>query len=122
MTTQIKNLASLKRAIASPGVQIKVIAHWQPQLVGTVRTPETVQGNGYFFRGPQASDGKVVRMWAETPKASQLRFNPDNTVTYYPDTERSWTLSFSMPETTNNPDGSMTSNTGFKAVVALAVR
>lgn len=92
----MKSLAELKRTIATQGVVIRVREHWQSQLVGTTRTPETVQGNGYYFRGP-TSTGEVKRMWAETPKASQLRFNEDGSVTYYPDTPKSWTLEFEIP-------------------------
>lgn len=99
---KIKTLAEMKRAISTPDIQIKVTHHWQLQLIGTTRSPETVQGNGYYFRAPQARDGKIVRMWAATPKASELRFNDDGTVTFYPDTNRSWTLSFEVPLTANN--------------------
>jgi hypothetical protein len=90
----IRNLAEMKRAVLTSGVSIRVVSHWQPQLVGTIRTPETVQGNGYWFRAPQFSDGKVVRMWAAYPKSSELRFNADGTVTFYPDTAKTWTLAF----------------------------
>jgi hypothetical protein len=97
----ITSLASLKRAIGTPGVVIRCLAHWQSHLVGTTRTPKPVrrggrngiQTNGYYFDGT-TKDGKTEEMWAPTPKASELRFNPDGSVTYYPGTERSWTLAF----------------------------
>lgn len=95
---KIATAAAMKRAIAIPGIQIRVIAHWQPQLVGLVRTPCRIQTNGYYFMGPQAQDNKIVEMWAPTPKASELRFNEDGTVTFHPDTNRSWTLSFEEQE------------------------
>ena|ERR1035437_4580066 len=99
MAIPVTSLASLKRAIAVNGVLIRVVSHWQAQLVGTVRTPTKVQTNGYFFDGPDLT-GKIARMWGPTPKASKLRFNADGTVTFYPDTERSWTLEFMSPEET----------------------
>ena len=57
------------------------------------RRIRAMQTNGYWFNGP-THDGTIKRMWADTPKASHLRFNDDGTVTYYPNTERSWTLAF----------------------------
>jgi hypothetical protein len=83
---------------------LRVRNHWQPQLVGTTRTPKAIrnggkpgiQTNGYWFDGPN-HDGKTVEMWASIPPASQLRFNDDGSVTFYPDTDRSWTLEFTAP-------------------------
>jgi len=37
-------------------------------------------------------------MWCGLPKASELRFNADGSVTFYPDTEKTWTLAFDSPE------------------------
>jgi hypothetical protein len=94
-TLPITSLASLKRAVAIPNVVIRVLDHWQDNLKKTTRTPTKVQTNGYFYDGPDRT-GKVVRMWAPIPKASELRFNPDGSVTFHPATERSWTLSFEV--------------------------
>lgn len=95
---QVKNLASLKRAIAMPGISIRVLSHWQPNLSGTTRTPVRVQGNGYYFMGMDCK-GQTVRMWAELPKSGLLRFNDDGTVTFHPGEEKRWTLAFEIPET-----------------------
>jgi hypothetical protein len=99
----IKSLADLKRAIKLPGLIIKVCEHWQPNLIGTTRTPKAVrnsgksgiQTNGYYFDGV-GHEGKLVEMWAMIPPASQLRFNDGGSVTFYPNTERSWTLAFGV--------------------------
>jgi len=93
----VNSLASLKRAIAIPGVRIRVIEHWQENLRGTTRTPTKVQTNGYYFTGRDWK-GTVGRMWCGLPKASELRFNADGSVTFYPDTEKTWTLAFDSPE------------------------
>ena len=92
----IDSLAGLKRAIAVPGVTIHVREHWQTQLKGTTRTPCKVQGNGYWFMGPNTK-GETAKMWANIPKASELAFNSDGSVTFYPGTEKSWTLVFEAP-------------------------
>lgn len=97
----VTSLASVKRAIAVPNVCIRVVEHWQEQLRGTTRTPTKVQTNGYYYNGPNR-EGKIVRMWCELPKAAQLRFNPDGSVTFYPDTDRSWTLAFELAEVSAN--------------------
>lgn len=103
----IRNLAELKRAI-TPETNISVVHHWQPRLVGTIRRPKAIrncgkrgiQGNGYYFDGP-AHDGSLAELFADLPKkASELRFNEDGSVTFYPDAEElngirhSWTLRF----------------------------
>lgn len=93
----VNSLASLKRAIATPNVVIRVKEHWQEQLRGTTRTPEKIQGKGYFFRGPDWK-GEIKRMWAPTPKASELRFNEDGSVTFYPGADKSWTLVFEVAQ------------------------
>lgn len=97
--------ADLARALQIPGILITVVEHWQPRLVGTTRTPKAkrksgrpgVQTNGYYFDGPNL-DGTIVELWAELPKASELRFNHDGTVTFYPaglgEASKSWTLRF----------------------------
>lgn len=98
---KIESLAGLKRALAIPFVQITVTEHWQPQLRGSTRIPlytrangkPGVQSNGYYFMGFNSA-GELREMWCDLPKASQLRFNADGTVTFHPDTDRSWTLSF----------------------------
>jgi hypothetical protein len=88
------SLASMKRAVATRE-PIEVVDHWQPQLVGTVRTPERVQTNAYSFHAPKYNDPEqIVESWCYYPKASELRFNDDGTVTFYPDADRSWTLRF----------------------------
>lgn len=78
----VTSLASLKRAIQQ-GATIRVLDHWQPNLIGTTRKAVKVQTNGYWFYGPDHS-GKSVRMWAEYPKAAELRFNQEGTVTFHP--------------------------------------
>lgn len=105
--------ASLIRAI-KPGVIIRVLEHWQEYLRGTERTPKVIrnsgksgiQTNGYYFDGQRPKDHwkdgphtemETVEMWADIPAASKLRFNPDGSVTFYPDTDRSWTLAFYEP-------------------------
>jgi hypothetical protein len=96
----LKTLADLKRAIR-PNVSILVIDHWQKQMIGTTRIPKEIrsggrpgiQTNGYYFDGPSLN-GEIKEMWANTPKAADLMFNPDGTVTYYPGMENSWTLRF----------------------------
>lgn len=90
----MKTLADLKRAVNAPDTIIRVVSHWQPQLVGTTRKPFDVQTNGYWFMGPQLADNRIVRMWAPFPKASQLRFNEDGTVTFFPDEKITWTQAF----------------------------
>jgi hypothetical protein len=90
---RVDSLAALKRAIATPNVVIRVLDHWQGQLKGTTRTPIKIQTNGYWFMGCDYK-GTMCRMFADLPKASQLRFNPDGSVTFHPDTGRSWTLQF----------------------------
>lgn len=92
----IRNRAQLLRAIV-PGCVIETIAHFQPQLVGTTRTPTKIQTNGYFFSGTTFSGKPDQRMWAEIPKASELRFNDDGTVTFHPGTEKTWTQRFYAP-------------------------
>jgi hypothetical protein len=91
----VSSRAALIRAFSTPNVVIRVVDHWQEQLRGTTRTPEKVQGNGYYFRAAD-STGKIVRMWAMTPKVSELQFNPDNTVTFFPNTTHKWTLAFEL--------------------------
>lgn len=93
---KIINLADMKRAVSIPGINIEVVSHWLPYLVGTERTPEKVQGNGYWFMSPK-DDGTIVRMWAQHPPASQLRFYGDDRVTFHPDTPKCWTLRFVNP-------------------------
>lgn len=101
---KIDSVAALKRAI-KPDTSIKVIEHWQPHLKGTTRHPLAVrksgkrgiQTNGYYFAGT-GQDGKACEMWAEIPKASELKFNGDNSVTFHPGTERSWTLAFEISQ------------------------
>lgn len=98
---KVNSLASLKRAIATPNVVIRVLQHWQPQLRGTTRTPIVtrangkpgVQTNGYYFLGANLQ-GETKELWCFLPKVSDLRFNSDGSVTFHPDTDRSWTLSF----------------------------
>ena len=100
----VKSRAAVARAIASPGIIIRVINHWQSQLVGTVRHPKVtrangapgIQTNGYYFDAPDAT-GKIVEMWSEIPGTKFIRFNDDNTVTFYPDTTRSVTVRFEKP-------------------------
>ena len=99
---QIMSRAALVRAIHDPRIVIRVSDHWQPQLIGTERKPKAtrnsgrkgIQTNGYYFDGP-GRDGRICEMWADIPPASELRFNNDS-VTFHPDTERSWTLEFSF--------------------------
>jgi hypothetical protein len=93
MIIELNSRASLIRALSVQGLVIRVLKHWQPQLQDTTRSPEKVQTNGYFFRGLDV-DGKIARMWAPIPKASELAFNVDGSVTFHPNTERSWTLAF----------------------------
>lgn len=103
----IDSRAALQRAIETPGVVIAVLAHWQPRLVGSWRRPKLtrksgrpgIQKNGYYFDGPRHPDGEIVEMWAELPKAAELRFNADGTVIYYPAGPKSWTLRFTGPTT-----------------------
>jgi hypothetical protein len=90
------NLASLKRAIATPNVIIRVVSHWQPQLKGTTRIPTKIQTNGYWFDAPDNS-GKVARMWAPLPEVTELEFM-DDYVVFHPNTARSWTLAFEVNE------------------------
>jgi hypothetical protein len=105
MQVPIKSLADLKRAVKVPDVVIHVRQHWQVQLNGTMRTPKAVrnsgrpgiQTNGYYFEGV-CQDGTVKEMWAPIPKASELRFNADGTVTFHPNDSHSWTLEFAVPE------------------------
>jgi hypothetical protein len=52
-----------------------------------------VQTNGYWFDGPNR-EGKIIEMWADLPKAAELSFNHDGTVTFYPARDRQWTLRF----------------------------
>jgi hypothetical protein len=98
----LKSRADLVRALHIPGVLISVVEHWLPELVATTRTPKArrnksgrpgIQTNGYWFDSPNL-EGKIVEMWAELPKASELRFNHDGTVTFYPAGPKSWTLRF----------------------------
>lgn len=89
----IHSLAAMRRAVSTPGVRIEVVEHWQPHLRGTSRTPDKVQNNGYRWLGTNR-DGKVVQLWCHYPKASELAFNDDGTVTFHPGTEKSWRLRF----------------------------
>jgi hypothetical protein len=101
MKIPVSSLASLKRAIAVSNVCIRVLKHWQSQLEGTTRTPIVVrkngkpgvQTNGYYFVGRDYK-GAIAEMWCPLPKATELAFNEDGSVTFYPNTERSWTLLF----------------------------
>ena len=94
-----KSRTDFLRTIKQAGVSIRVITHWQTHLVGTVRTPKIVrnsgkpgiQTNGYYFDGISHA-GKPCEMWAAIPPASDLRFNADGSVTFYPEQEKSWTL------------------------------
>jgi hypothetical protein len=52
-----------------------------------------LQTNGYWFMGKTVK-GEIAKMWSKYPKASQLQFNEDGSVTWYPGTDRSWTLAF----------------------------
>jgi hypothetical protein len=71
---QIKTLDDLKRALATPGIVISVVNHWQPEFVGTT----------------------LPKMKGGIPSyAAALRFNEDGTVTFYPKGRKSWTLAFS---------------------------
>lgn len=102
----VKSLAQMKRLIATPGIEIHVLSHWQQCLVGSIRTPKTlrkngktgIQTNGYYFDGPHENYKtkaiETTELWAELPPASKLRFNDDGTVTFFPSEERSWTLRF----------------------------
>jgi hypothetical protein len=99
----VKSRAELIRAIKQAGLTIRVTEHWQPHLKGTTRTPKLyrnsgkrgIQSNGYYFDGV-GHDGKLTEMWAEIPPASELRFNEDKTVTFHPNNEKSWTLTFEI--------------------------
>lgn len=92
---KITSRAAIVRAIKEPGVVIRVLSHWQAQLVGSTRTPTKTQTNGYYFEGLN-HELKPCRMWAELPPAVNLKFNDDGTVTFYPDTPKSWTLAFEI--------------------------
>ena len=53
------------------GTRLRVLEHWNPNLVGKTRTVCKVQTNGYFFR----NDDETQRMWAPKPRASELKFD-----------------------------------------------
>jgi hypothetical protein len=89
----VTSLAGLRRAVATPGVLITALEHWQPHLVGVVRRPETIQRNAFAWIGKDRN-GQEVRLWCYYPPAKDLAFNPDGTVTFYPGTEKSWRLRF----------------------------
>ena len=84
----VRSLAEMRRMIRIPGMTIESIAHWQAKLLGTRRTVEKPQTNGFFYR----MNGE--RMWCPFPKAEELAFNEDGTVTFHPGSERSWTFRF----------------------------
>lgn len=98
MTTPVpvRSLAEMKRVVATPGVEILAVEHWQPHLRGLTRTPVRVQSNAYTFMAANYK-GEIVEQWGYYPKAAELRFNDDGTVTFYPDTARSWRLAFAVP-------------------------
>lgn len=94
---QIKTLAAMKRAIATPGVRIHVVEHWRPELVGTVRTPKRVQTQAYTFMSTDRQ-GNPVESWADYPKYGQMEFHDDGTVTWFPGTKHCWRLRFELAE------------------------
>jgi hypothetical protein len=90
---RIESLAALRRA-PKIGAPIVVMAHWQERLRGTTRTPKKVQQNGYAYDGTD-NDGRACTMWCYHPsKRAEVRFNEDGSVTYFPDSPRSWTLMY----------------------------
>jgi hypothetical protein len=91
MNIPITNLAELKRAIVTPGVRIRFVDHWQERLKNTVSVSVRIQRYGHWFMGPDYK-GAIVEMWAPTPKASELQFNVDGSVTFHPNTTQSRTL------------------------------
>ena len=82
----MNSLAALKRII-QPGLQLLAVEHWQPKLIGTVRTVIAVQGNGYWYRIP----GDDRRMWSSYGKASEFTFPAADTYRYECD-GHGWTL------------------------------
>jgi hypothetical protein len=72
----INSLAALKRAL-EPGKVLKVVDHSRKELIGTERTVDLTQTNGYWFTQP--GDIPPKRWWAEFPKASAFEFHEDGT-------------------------------------------
>ena len=89
----VYSLADIRRAVATPGVIIESVRHWQKRIPsGHLRQPEKVQNNGFFYR----LDGE--RNWCPYCKASELGFNEDGTVTFHPGHEHGWTFRFHVPQ------------------------
>lgn len=91
-----RSLAAMRRLVETPDVLIIVLEHWQERLRGTTRIPKRVQTGAYTFMAPNR-EGQVTEQWCYYPKASELRFNADGSVTFHPGTEKSWTLAFAVP-------------------------
>jgi hypothetical protein len=79
-------LKAFKQAIRV-GTRLTVLEHAIACHVGTTREVTKVQGNGYWFSGPQ---GK--RYWGPHPKASELQFDGTVAVIKCEDPRYWWTL------------------------------
>ncbi len=64
----------LLQLLKEPGIVIRIVEHWRPELVGTTR---------------DAKSGDKI------PESA--RFNPDGTVTFYPKGRKSWTFQYLVP-------------------------
>lgn len=82
----MRTFADLKRTL-KPGLKLKVLAHWQEKLIGTTRTVDAVQTNGYWFY----TEGDARRMWADLGKASNWAF-PSTSQAQFSMGDRGWTL------------------------------
>lgn len=76
---RVSSLRELKDAI-KVGTRIEAIEHWRPEVLGGIRTVTKTQTNGYWFLLP----GAERRSWADYPKRSELAFNDDGSITFYP--------------------------------------
>jgi len=68
---EIKSLAALKRAL-TVGTKLRVIDHWQPDLIGTTRTIVQTQTNGVYSETPGNDKWKRFRM--PYPAAKHVSF------------------------------------------------
>lgn len=99
----MKNFAELKRVI-QPGLKLKALAHWNPNMLNSIRTVTRVQGNGYWFRVP----GDERDMWSEYFKAGNYTFPTADSFTFTIE-GRGWTLQV-VPDEVDELTAQMISN------------
>ena len=94
----MKTLTDLKRTI-KVGSRLRVVDHYQRDMIGQIRTVTKTQGNGYWFTIP--SDTR--RLWGDYPAKASLVTFPTPTSFRVTDPCTRWTGSGWEPDPTREP-------------------